>query len=153
MIQYYTISDEARSVVVAESRSHSPNETGGILAGRLTEDCVQIEYAIQAGPQATHSPSRFQRDGDYSQKELNAIVRESNGEFDYVGEWHTHPRPSLLSSTDIRSMRWIISNGNYATMTPILLLYVRYVRCGKAKWQLHCYYFVKDSITRLQRAA
>src|SRR5690554_2991806 len=107
MIRYYTISDEARSVVLNESRGRFPDETGGILAGRLTDDCVKIARATQAGPRATHTPNRFQRDGNYSQEELDAIVRESNGQFDYVGEWHSHPIQSLLSPIDIRSMRWI----------------------------------------------
>lgn len=145
-IRYYTISNEARSLILLQSKSCFPDETGGLLAGKLTSDCVHIEHAIKAGPKATSAPNRFRRDGNYSQGELDAIARESNGKFDYVGEWHSHPMPSLLSSTDIRSMRWIASDSNYATVSPVLLLCVR---SRKRKWQLYCYCFNKQSITRL----
>lgn len=147
MIQYYTISDEARSLVLLESNNCFPNETGGVLVGKLTGDCVQIEHALNAGPKALCSPNNFKRDGDYSQDKLDAIVKESNGEFDYVGEWHSHPTPSFLSPVDIRSMRWIVDNINYAITTPILLLRVR---DSKAKWRIHCYCFTRNSIIQLR---
>lgn len=119
-IKVYQLTDQARQFMLGESSCKSPDETGGMLIGKFDGDCVWIQYATGPGPMAKHSPQRFQRDGDYSQKVLDSIVMESDGEYDYIGEWHSHPVKSGPSPLDVAAMRWIASTPKYATDTPIL---------------------------------
>lgn len=142
----YTISNEAARFVISESAYHLPNETGGILVGKTEGSHVSIQRAIGAGPGAYHSPGRLKRDGDFSQEVLDALVRELRGEFDYVGEWHSHPIHSKPSITDIKSMKWVATNPKYATTEPIMLLCTN---AGVNSWQLRCYYFIQNRLKLL----
>ena len=65
---------------------HFPNETGGLLVGRMEGSCVVITHATGPGPMALHSRYEFQRDGEYSQEALDQIVTEMGGVYDYIGE-------------------------------------------------------------------
>lgn len=147
MIRSYTISDEAAKLIISESANHFPNETGGILVGQTEGSRVSIQRATGAGPGAYHSPGRFKRDGDFSQEVLDALVRELRGEFDYVGEWHSHPAHSTPSSTDIKSMKWVATNPKYATTEPLMLLCTS---VGMNSWQLRCYCFTRNGLKLLK---
>lgn len=124
MIGKYKLSKEALDSIITESQQKYPNETGGILIGEIENECAFIHYAIGPGKNAYHTSNRFKRDGDHSQQQLDFIVNETEGKYDYLGEWHSHffdPKPSAV---DINSMHWIAHNKNYATSHPILLLCV-----------------------------
>lgn len=142
----YTISNEAVRFVISESAYHFPDETGGILVGKTESSHVSIQRAIGAGPGAYHSPGRFKRDGDFSQEVLDALVRELRGEFDYVGEWHSHPIHSKPSITDIKSMKWVATNPKYATTEPIMLLCTN---DDVNSWHLRCYCFIQNRLKLL----
>lgn len=147
MVRFYQMSELAVNCIVVESDQHFPNETGGILVGAVESDCVIIQHAIGPGPMAQHRPTRFKRDGTYSQEVLDHLVKDSEGRFDYIGEWHSHlsqPNPSI---TDFKSMKWIALNEKYATNEPILLLCVN---IGLNRWQLNCYSFVENVLKRLE---
>lgn len=81
---------------------------------------MHIERATGPGPGAQHSPWSFRRDGNYNQKVLDKIVRESSGEYDYIGEWHSHPQKVAPSVKDIAAMHWIANNHKYAIEHPIM---------------------------------
>jgi integrative and conjugative element protein (TIGR02256 family) len=147
MIHSYKISDEAFALIISESTHHFPNETGGMLVGRIELNCVVIQYATGPGPTAQHTPTKFKRDGDYSQEALKALVRESKGQFDYIGEWHSHPFKSNPSSLDIASMSWIAANENYAIHEPVMLLCVG---SGINRWKLRCYLLVNNKLKTLK---
>jgi len=108
-----------------ESARAFPNETGGMLVGRLEENCAVITDATGPGPRALHSPSSFRRDGDYSQVVLDNIVVKSDGLNDYIGEWHSHPVHCSPSVKDRDAMRWIANNSNYAAPCPLMALCTR----------------------------
>lgn len=146
MIRSYTISSEAAKLIISESAYHFPNETGGILVGKTEGSHVLIQRATGAGPGAYHSPGRFIRDGNFSQEVLDALVQELRGEFDYVGEWHSHPAHSRPSITDIKSMKWVATNPKYATAEPIMLLCTN---VGVHSWQPRCYCFVQNRLRLL----
>ena len=147
MIHNYKISQEASAFIVAESAFHFPNETGGLLIGKVESDCVMIRAATGPGPDAHHTSTRFKRDGDYSQEILDSIVKQSGGTIDYIGEWHSHPYKSQPSNTDINSMKWIASHEDYAITEPTMLLCV----CtGHNSWKIRCYSFFNNTINLLE---
>ena len=59
MINEYKISSQALQVIISESATSFPNETGGILVGSISDNLVVIELAIGPGPQSLQSISRF----------------------------------------------------------------------------------------------
>jgi len=147
MIHRYKLSEEASHFILEESRRKFPSETGGILVGKIEDRCVFISHAIGPGKKACHTTRKFKRDGDYSQKQLEAIVRQTEDEFDYVGEWHSHLFNSQPSPTDVESMRWIANNDNYAVPYPVLLL------CAFTEariWQIFCYAVVECCLQPLE---
>lgn len=148
MINSYLISDKALSLVISQSANYFPNETGGLLVGKVEDDCLLIEYATMSGPAARHAPTRFVRDGGFSQEVLDTLVKSSNSMFDYVGEWHSHPVKSIKqpSQLDLESMRWIAANEAYATDRPALLLCIN---AGLNRWEIRCYILIENSLKLL----
>ena len=147
MINKYKLSKKALHDIITESQQKFPDETGGILIGKVDNGCVFIHYAIGPGKNACHTSNRFKRDGDYSQEQLDFIASETTGKYDYLGEWHSHffdPRPS---SVDINSMDWIANNENYATSHPILLLCVLTKR---HYWKIACFVAVDELLIKLK---
>jgi type II secretory pathway pseudopilin PulG/proteasome lid subunit RPN8/RPN11 len=89
----------ALRVIAAES---CPNETGGLLAGRVFRDAdgrfVVVSGYVEAGPDAG-GPGTF----IMSPAETARLRTKSSRLFptaDVVGWWHSHTRPSHYSSTD-----------------------------------------------------
>jgi len=142
------ISHKALNLVVSQSAYHFPNETGGLLVGKVQNGCLFIEHATEPGPAAHHAPTKFIRDGYFSQEVLDALVKNSDGMFDYVGEWHSHPVKSRKqpSQLDLESMRWIAANEAYATNQPALLLCIN---AGLNRWRIRCYILVENNLRLL----
>lgn len=85
------IADHVRAQIVEEGRALFPLETGGILLGwRDGPDCI-IADLIGAGPEALHGRHLFLPDHAWQLRELRAAFAFSNGDLDYLGDWHTHP--------------------------------------------------------------
>jgi integrative and conjugative element protein (TIGR02256 family) len=147
MLGYYELAEGAFRFILAECSRKYPKETGGMLIGRSNGDCVRIEHATGPGPRARHSAQSFKRDGDYSQRILDRIVAESGGEYDYVGEWHSHPAQHGPSAKDSAAMCWIADNTKYAIDQPVLGLCA-----GEAKgmWRLRVYLFDGHKLRELE---
>ena len=146
MISAYKISDEASKFIKSESLNCFPKETGGILVGAIENNCVIIQHAVGPGPTATHKHARFKRDGNYSQETLDRFVQKSQGKYDYIGEWHSHPVHSPPSRVDIDSMIWIASNKVYDIDEPILLICV-----GPSRWIFQCFSLTEKKLKLLKR--
>ena len=130
----HSICESVVKFLIEEANRMYPLETGGILAGVVDSSRVEITQAIGPGKKAKHSHTKFKRDGDYSQQQLDKIVCETLGKSDYLGEWHTHPIYGNPSRTDLKSMLWVSNNSNYATITPIMLLLKKTKH--KENWEL-----------------
>lgn len=103
-----------------------PNETGGVLVGYVDAAGRTVITAIVGpGPRAFRTPSRFRRDGEYAQREVDLLHRQSDGRDDYVGEWHSHPAPVGPSGIDRGSMEWIGENERYRREQPFLIIMQR----------------------------
>ena len=146
-IKVYELATETEQFILAESDRKFPKETGGMLIGKFAGDCVWIQHATSPGPMAKHSRQRFRRDGNYSQKVLDEIVTESDGKYDYIGEWHSHPVRSRPSGVDVAAMRWIAANSRYAVDTPIMGLCVKGAK--DSPW-MHFYQFDGTKLRKLK---
>ena len=117
--------------VILETLRHEcdrkfPHETGGVLVGHVASDGLTIVSAVVGpGPNALHARSRFTRDGEYAQIEVDRIYRESDGRDDYIGEWHSHPDAGGPSFIDRGSMSWISDNPLYGRNEPVLIIVER----------------------------
>lgn len=143
----YKVADEVLGVILDESVSKYPQETGGILIGRLEHNCLYIEHAAGPGPLAEHSLTNFRRDGLHSQMILDEIVVEARGNSDYIGEWHSHPAKCGPSPTDIAALRWIAKNPKYAVTEPIMALCIK---TSKDCWEFRVYLFDGKKLRELK---
>lgn len=114
----------ARAAVCGHTRGNVDVETGGILLGRrLNESTLLVTRASPPGPRARHARFSFSRDTRFLQRYLDAIHDRTEGDEDYVGEWHVHPSLNAPPSrTDRRSLWRIARRRNYATDNPVLLI-------------------------------
>lgn len=114
---------EIRRRMLDLAAAKAPNETGGILIGRRQGDTLTIVSASDAGPNAISEPTRFQRDGKYCQDFLLGQVRQLGADYDYVGEWHSHPSTSPEpSSRDTDSFTEIAEDPDVLTAAPLLII-------------------------------
>lgn len=147
ILTHYELAEKARELILVESTRKYPDETGGMLVGKFDENCVLIENATCPGPGARHSSHRFRRDGNYSQRVLDDIVMECEGEYDYIGEWHSHPAKSGPSPRDMAAMRWVANNDKYAIDQPILGLCTNE---SAVNWRLNFYSFDGQQLLELK---
>jgi integrative and conjugative element protein (TIGR02256 family) len=75
-------------------------ESGGILLGHRRGGHIEIIAATEPCPKDIRRRAFFHRRDPAHQETAIHLWRESKGEVDYVGEWHTHaelhPTPSGL---------------------------------------------------------
>jgi len=132
-----------------ESEQRVPYETGGILLGRFTDTCAEVAHAVGPGPHARHTKNGFTRDGAYTQDELDAMFVRSGGQFDYLGEWHSHPLPYGPSCQDRESLTWISTNPAYSQPHPLLLIQQR---VGRKRWKTRVWQRQEDAFVELTLA-
>lgn len=100
----------------------SPDETGGILTGRYTnETSGQIIRASDPPPDSIQSPTTFLR----GTEEVDEALKESRERYGlyYLGEWHTHPsKTPELSDQDRKEMQSIANNESYECPHPFLII-------------------------------
>lgn len=100
----------------------SPDETGGILTGRYTDETEgRIIRASDPPPDSIQSPTTFLR----GTEEVDEALKESRERYGlyYLGEWHTHPDEApRLSDQDKREMQSIANNESYECPHPFLVI-------------------------------
>lgn len=125
-LQYFTVvrlTDSALLFMQKESNFHSKKETGGVLIGLVENNGLIITVATGPGPNAKHGYASFKRDREYCQKKLDYWAVTTNGQWDYVGEWHKHTGISVVpSSVDINTLCYIAHAKNYHITQPVSLI-------------------------------
>ncbi|WP_310569747.1 Mov34/MPN/PAD-1 family protein [Gemmatimonas sp.] len=145
------MSTDIEETLRRESERASPNETGGVLVGHADGDGRTVVTAVVGpGPNAVHTRSRFRRDGDYAQSEVDRLHHTSDGRDDYIGEWHSHPDAGGPSYVDRGSMSWISHNPSYGRREPVLLIMER-VR--KRAWRPRAYRWVEGRLVEVRASA
>jgi integrative and conjugative element protein (TIGR02256 family) len=100
-------------------------EIGGLLLGEHVRDEVFriVEISVQ---RLGGSHSRFTRQPEQHQKQLNKFLRRTGGDyrrFNYLGEWHSHPcftpTPSM---EDVRTMQSMVCDPVVGANFLVLLI-------------------------------
>jgi integrative and conjugative element protein (TIGR02256 family) len=114
----------AKASILEEVKKARDVETGGILIGFETEERdIIVLRASGPGPKAVMTKTRFEKDIEYCQQQLEEASRELGIRGLYVGEWHFHPSGSNHpSALDIKSMYGIAHQENYATEKPAMII-------------------------------
>lgn len=101
-----TMHHGAVQVVQAVSLRHLPNECGGILLGYREGLRIVVTHVLEV-PTSAPAPTRYVRDDAAANELLSDFLggREADDPIGYVGEWHSHPKPSGPSNIDIDSLR------------------------------------------------
>lgn len=101
-------------------------EVGGILLGRISLDrkTIFIDNAETVKSKKIYSLA-YIRNGKKAQKLINYILRATEGEMNYLGEWHTHPGIAPIPS--FRDRNTIIEltkekDSNYFSFTILLIM-------------------------------
>lgn len=115
------ISDTLLKKIYDIGHQHYPNEFGGILLGKYSDDLKKLLILESISPKKYfNSTIEFVRESP-STSELYDIYQDT-GTY-YVGEWHTHPDAnSIFSKTDLHTMRNIAKSDNVMIKNPILLI-------------------------------
>jgi integrative and conjugative element protein (TIGR02256 family) len=81
-------------------------EAGGVLIGERRGGHIVICDISEPGPGDHQTRYCVNRKGPHHQQKVMTAFKSSNGHFQYIGEWHTHPEdiPSP-SSIDVNSWR------------------------------------------------
>lgn len=119
---------------------HYPNEFGGFLLGKYSEDfkSVVIESIILPYKYKS-SPILFQR----SIKDLEKLFIKEYQEKSryYIGEWHSHPNGSTMySGTDLNAMIETAESDKVQIKNPLLLI----ISISKKKMQNFTFYYYSE---------
>ncbi|WP_456862863.1 Mov34/MPN/PAD-1 family protein [Bradyrhizobium sp. USDA 4503] len=116
--------------MVESARDLSPLENGGILLGwRSGEDRIVVDLR-GPGPLALHGRHCFVPDHKWQEAEIKSAFEASDGDLDYLGDWHSHPdgvaeMSDLDSATLLRIARsvtaplMLIVAGSQTDWTPL----------------------------------
>ena len=104
--------------------SGNEKEVGGILLGRFAGGIIYEVTEIACINFLHSSRIYYRRDVKKAQNIINKRWRETNGEINYLGEWHTHPNMfATPSTTDMESLSAIMHKvGNVLPVVMLLIL-------------------------------
>ena len=113
------IAEHVLATMRTDGRLFHPLETGGILLGWRSGHDKIIAQVRGAGPNALHGRSRFLPDHRWQMREIEDAFRNSDGDLDYLGDWHTHPDGMAdMSDEDERTLMRIARR----VRQPIMLI-------------------------------
>lgn len=120
-----TIDRNAYELMKKESSDSNDIETGGILIGHKESSAEYIiTRATGPGPKAVRTKTRFEKDVEYCQKEIERAFNELKDKGLYLGEWHYHPIGSNTpSGLDIKSLTEIAAQDNYRIDKPVMIIF------------------------------
>lgn len=109
--------------LVESGLKHYPNEFGGLLIGRYSEDKKTVFIQETVLPlKYTSSRYNFKRSTDGLRTTLEKYY-DRTPRLHYVGEWHTHPdNPAVPSSTDLAALAQIVAHDEVYINNPLLLI-------------------------------
>lgn len=101
---------------------HFPNEFGGFLIGKYSDDFKTLYIKTHLLPvKFKSSPTLFQRSIQGIEKKFTKAFEDS--QYYYVGEWHTHPNGSTrYSGTDLLAMKKTVECDTVHIKNPVLLI-------------------------------
>jgi hypothetical protein len=136
------IQSEAAKGIQSELIKNLPNETGGLLVGKLDakRKIVYVTRFIAAPDDSVKMPYFFKRGTNKILEEIELIRKKSGELIDYIGEWHSHPNGGIrLSSTDMIAVNEIRSSLDKIPFPTIIVI--------ATPNKLHPYIFVPKLLT------
>lgn len=114
------------------ARQLSPLENGGNLLGwRSGEDRIIIDLR-GPGPRALHGRHCFVPDHVWQVKEIHRAFERSDGDLDYLGDWHSHPE-GVAEMSDLDSATLFRIAGRVDE--PLMLILAR----AGTDWTARCW--------------
>lgn len=115
------ISQDILDEMYSKAFASFPNETGGMFAGRISEDSHEAIVERLVMPSKTESThASFMRETNGMEQTWKKLAEEG---LTYLGEWHTHPKGTTqYSYTDYQAMLCIANDKNVALATPLLFI-------------------------------
>ena len=116
---YAEIDDDALAWMEAESVAALPNEGGGFLFGKYSEDGMVVYVE-----KAEHSVKSKGSDASFERSvKIEQFVEMYNNGLIYVGEWHSHPNGKAdYSGRDMQSMIEIAECKTTIIEHPLLVI-------------------------------
>ncbi len=120
------IEDSVLKTLKKRCQNSQMNERGGILLGKVTEDYSQFTITEVSEPSVEDSsgPLYFHRNQARAQKIINQRWKESDGEINYLGEWHTHPQINPIPSGIDYLLAWESVYKNVTEIDTIFMIIV-----------------------------
>lgn len=104
--------------------SKLPNETGGVLIGGydLSRKIVYVVDTIPSPPDSKEWPTLYIRGSEGLARDVARVVAVTDGQLEYVGEWHSHPDgcPCLPSADDLKVFAWLTENMDDAGLPSLM---------------------------------
>lgn len=112
-----SIEDNAIHKMMKYWQKQGMNESGGILLGKARDDYSEFIITDVSEPCSKDKSGRYSfiRNKKNAQMIMNEKWEQSNGEINYLGEWHTHPEiipsPSFI---DRRLLNQCLKKNEYS---------------------------------------
>jgi len=112
---------------IAELRqSKLPSETGGVLLGAydLERKIVYVVETIPSPPDSEEWPTLYIRGKKGLAAEVEKVSAITDGQLEYIGEWHSHPDgcPCRPSDDDIEVFNWLTANMDDAGLPALMAI-------------------------------
>lgn len=104
------------------AREAAPHETGGILIGWHEGTNIVVDHFLLVPDLAATNGDYWRRHGQASNSLIEFLDGANDSRLGYVGEWHSHPRPSAASATDICSITAIVKEARSPVALIVLML-------------------------------
>lgn len=125
---------------------HYPKEFGGVFIGFKSE-LGFIITDILVPDKYVNARAIFVRHPGTLNERLEEIHKLSNGEIQYLGEWHSHPDgPTSPSITDIKAMKEIAQNNKINIDKPLLMI----AEVGKLPFGKDFYIYDKKGLRKYE---
>ena len=121
-----TIDSRLTKHIYAMRNEHLPNETGGILLGRvdIPKKFIHLVVASPAPPDSEERRNGFKRGTEGVQEFIESIAQKTMDQVRYVGEWHSHP-PNVSgypSPIDLSQIDWLATVMKMDSMPAFMLI-------------------------------
>ncbi len=87
-----------------------PNETGGILLGKMNHErkIIHISHFLPSPPDSKEWPMAYIRGVQGLEKQIDKISDVTKNGLNYIGEWHSHPDNTSIfpSKEDLIALGW-----------------------------------------------
>ena len=108
----------ANTLISYRQLSDSSSESAGVLIGERRDVHIVIKTVSEPSPWDIRSRFMVDRVSKHHQKVVDDAFKKNNGEWQYLGEWHTHPEDvPTPSMTDYSS--W---HKNLKSSDPLILI-------------------------------